>query len=241
MIHKTRGIVLHQLKYSDTSLIVKIYTELLGLQTYLVKGAQSKKSAVRNSYFQPMTLLNLVVYHRKKNELQHLREAEISEPFHSISSDLRKSTIVLFLSEVLMKALNEGEANEEMFTFFSSSLKFLDVQERGIEYFHLFFLARLSLYLGFYPRGNPSREGEYFDLREGSFSANQPLHPDYLSRELGVKLFMLSTSKATEIVSFNINRDMRTELLDGILLFFRLHLSGLGSIKSAGILKEVFD
>ena len=159
MIHKTRGIVLHQLKYSETSLIVKIYTERLGLQTYLVKGARSKRSAFSSSHFQPMTLLDLVVYHREKNEIQHLKEAEISEPFHSISSDLRKSTIALFLSEVLMKALNDGEANDELFTFMASSLDFLDMQEEGIEYFHLFFLSRLSLYLGFYPRGNPAHAG----------------------------------------------------------------------------------
>jgi DNA repair protein RecO (recombination protein O) len=240
MIHKTRGIVLHQLKYSDTSLIVKIYTELLGLQTYLVKGARSKRSSFRSSHFQPLTMLDMVAYHREKNELQHLKEAEISEPFHSISSDLRKSTISLFLSEILMKALNEGEANTELFSFMGSSLQFLEMQEEGIEYFHLFFLSRLSLYLGFYPRGNPSKAGEFFDLREGKFSPAPPPHPDYLDRELGTKLYMLSTLKAGEIPSLNMDKSARSELLHAILLYYQIHLSGLGSIRSAEILQEVF-
>lgn len=241
MIHKTRGIVLHQLKYSDTSLIVKIYTESLGLQTYLVRGARSKRSSFRSSLFQPMTLLELVVYHREKNELQNIREAEIAEPFHSISSELRKSTIALFLSEILMKALNAGESNDEMFAFISSSLRFLDVQEEGIENFHLFFLAKLSRYLGFYPRGNPDREGEYFDLREGKFSLTPPHHPDQLDRDIGMKLYMLSGLQASDLSSLNIDKELRNELLSALLLYYQIHLSGLGNIKSVEILKEVFN
>jgi len=240
MIQKTRGIVLHQIKYSESSLIVKIYTEQFGLQSYLVKGARSKRSSHRNSYFQPMTLLDLVVYHREKNELQHLREVEISEPFHSISSDLRKSTIALFLSEILLKAVNEGEPNEEMFSFISSSLGFFNIQEHGVEFFHLFFLAKLSLYLGFYPRGNPSKAGNYFDLREGQFSSIIPPHPDYLERALGTKLYLFASIQASELAALNIDKQIRGELLNALMLYYQIHLSGLGSIRSAAILQEVF-
>jgi len=240
MIHKTRGIVLHQLKYSETSLIVKIYTELFGLQTYLVKGALSKRSSLRNSHFQPMTMLDLVVYHKEKNQLQHIRESEISEPFHAISSDLRKSTMALFLSEILMKSVNEDEANNDMFAFISSSLRFLDMQEEGVEYFHLFFLAKLSMHLGFYPRGNPALEGDHFDLREGRFANVQPSHPDYLDRELGLKLYMLSTSQASDLANMFMDKSLRNELMNAILLYYQIHLNGLGTIKSVEILKTVF-
>lgn len=231
---------MHQLKYSETSLIVKIYTELFGLQTYLVKGARSKRSAFRASHFQPLTLLELVVYHRENNELQHIREAEISAPFHSISSDLRKSTIALFLSEILMKAVHEGEAHDEMFNFISSSLRFLDVQESGVEYFHLFFLAKLSLHLGFYPRGNPGRDGDYFDLREGKFTRTIPPHADYLDHDLGMKLYMLSSSQAGVLATLTFDKRFREELLNAILLYYQIHLSGMGSVKSTEILREVF-
>jgi DNA repair protein RecO (recombination protein O) len=240
MIHKTRGIVLHQIKYSESSLIVKIFTERYGLQSYLVKGARSKRSSYRSSYFQPMTLLDLLVYHREKNELQHIRDVEISEPFHSISSDLRKSTIALFLSEILTKALHEGEQNDEMFSFISSSLRFLDMQEKGVEYFHLFFLAKLCLYLGFYPRGKPEHTDHYFDLREGRFSPKAPLHSDQLNRDLGIKLYQFASIKAGDIENLNIEKQTRMELLNALLLYYRIHLSGLGSIRSVAILQEVF-
>ncbi len=240
MIQKTRGIVLHQLKYSDTSLIVKIYTELLGLQSYLVKGARSKRAAIRSSYFQPLTMLDLVVYYREKNNLQHIREAEITEPLYSISSDLRKSTMVLFLSEILVKAIPEGEANKEMFAFISSSLRFLDMQERGVEYFHLFFLMKLSLYLGFYPAGMPGSNRSYFDLREGKYAGAVPSHPDYLDKDLSANLYLLSRSQVGDLENLTLEKQQRNELLNAILLYYQIHLSGLGAIKSTEILTEVF-
>jgi len=240
MIHKTRGIALHQLKYSDTSLIVKIYTELLGLQSYLVKGARSKRAAIRSSHFQPLTLLDLVVYYREKNNLQHIREAEITEPLYSISSDLRKSTIALFLSEILVKTIHEGEANEEMFAFISSSLRFLDMQETGVEYFHLFFLMKLSLYLGFYPGGMPGSDNPYFDLREGKYASTVPSQPDYLDKDLSVNLYLLSSSQVGDLEKLTIGKQQRNELLNAILLYYQIHLSGLGAIKSVDVLKEVF-
>jgi DNA repair protein RecO (recombination protein O) len=188
-----------------------------------------------------MTMLDLVVYHREKKDLQHIRDVEIAEPLHAISSDLRKSTIALFLSEILTKALHEGEQNDEMFGFISSSLRFLDMQEKGVEYFHLFFLAKLSMYLGFYPRGKPAREDHYFDLREGRFLAVAPPHPDHLGRDMGMRLYQLASIQAGEMEHLSIEKHARMELLNALLLYYQIHLSGLGSIKSVPILQEVFQ
>jgi DNA repair protein RecO (recombination protein O) len=239
MLHKTKGIVLHHIKYSDTSLIVKIYTEAFGLQSYLVKGARSKKSAFRSSLFQPLSLLELVVYHREKHDLQHIREAEVAEPFHSISSDLRKSTIALFLSEILIKTINEGETNSEMFEYISSSLHFFDMQTEGVENFHFYFLIQLSRYLGFHPQGE-SGEKSYFDLREGRFRNVQPIHPDYLTGNTSVNFYLLSHAGAADLAGISLANNQRSDLLSAILLYYQIHLSGLGNIKSVEVLKEVF-
>ncbi len=240
MLHKTRGIVLHHIKYSETSLIVKVFTELFGLQAYLVKGARSKKSAFRSSHFQPMSMLDLVVYHREKSNLQHIRESEISEPFHAISTDIRKSTIALFLAEIIMKTLKEGESNTEMFGFISTSLNFLEIQEDGIENFHLFFLVKLSRYLGFYPHGSPGSGKDFFDLREGRYTDIQPLHPDFLNKEKSLALHALSTARAEELSGIVNTKTGRSELLNAILIYYQIHLSGLSNIKTIEVLKEVF-
>lgn len=240
MLHKTRGIVLHSIKYSESSIIVKVYTEAFGLQSYLVKGARSKKAALRSSMFQPLTLLDMVVYHRGSSELQHIREASVSEAFHAISSDLRKSAVAIFLAEVLFRSLKEAEASEELFDFLAHSLSFFDMQEAGAEYFHLYFLVRLSRFLGFQPQGMPSGERAHFDLREGRFVAVQAPHPDQVSDAPSRAMWEIMNVSAGDLQSLSLPRKTRDELLDALLIYYQIHLSGLGSIKSLEILREVF-
>ncbi len=241
MLHNTRGIVLHHIKYAESSIIVRIYTQTSGLQSYLVKGAHSKRSSLRSSLFQPMTLLDLVVYHRTKNDLQHIREASLAEPFHSISSNLIKSTIAIFLAELTIKTLKEGEANDELFEFMSSSLHFFDIQSEGLENFHLYFLIQYSRFLGFNPQGGPTDSLSYFDLREGKFTSSRPGHPDQISGEQVRALHMLTITSAGGLSKLSIPKMIRNDLLDTILIYYQIHLSGLGTIKSLDVLREVFS
>ena len=241
MLHKTRGLVLHHIRYSESSLIVKIYTEAFGVQSYLVKGARSKKGSMRSSMFQPMTLLDLVVYHRNKSDLQHIREAGVAAAFHSISSDLRKSTIAIFLAELLLKTLKEGEANEELFEFLYSSLHFFDMQTEGNENFHLYFMVQLSRFLGFYPQGEPSDKHAFFDMREGKFIDGVTSHGDRIEGSLSQTFYMLTQATAGELNELSIPRIIRMELLDALLIYYQIHLTGLGSIKSVEVLREVFS
>jgi len=239
MLHKTRGIVLHHIKYSDTSLIVKIYTEAFGLQAYLVKGARSKKGNFRSSFFQALTLLDMVVYKREKHDLQHLREAEVSESFHSISTDVRKSTMALFLAEVILKSVREGESNSDMFSFIASSLSFFNMQDEGIENFHIFLLLKLSRYLGFNPQGETAGKA-FFDLREGKYYSQQPSHPDYLSPDTSKNLHSIDQCGIGELGKLKFKAEIRSNLLDAVLIYYQIHLDGLGIIKSVEVLKTVF-
>ena len=58
---KTNGIVLHQIKYGDSSIIVRIYTEEFGMQSYLIRGVKSKKSKIKSNLFQVGNILDMVV------------------------------------------------------------------------------------------------------------------------------------------------------------------------------------
>lgn len=240
MLHKSRGIVIHALKYSETSLVVKIYTEAFGLQSYLVKGARSRKASISHNLFQPMTLLDLVVSHKEGGGLQHIREAGMAEPFHSLSSELRKRTIVLFLSEVLLKSLREDETNAGLFEFLVSSMRFFDLQKKGVEFFHLYFLLHLSRYLGFFPQGEAIQTDSFFDLREGRFTVLKPAHPDFLDSRTGRLFARLMTSRAVDLPDLPFSNTDRKDLLDALLLYYMIHQGGMGSIRSAEVLREVF-
>lgn len=240
MLLKTRGIVLHHIRYAESSLIVRIYTEEFGLQSYLVKGTRSKRSGMRTSMFQPMTLLQLVVYHRNNRDLQNIREVTIEEPFHSIASDLRKSTISIFLAEFIFKAIKEHESNKELFDFLASSLHFFEMQSEGIESFHLYLMLMLSRFMGLYPQEGGPGENNYFDLREGKFTSLQPLHTDYIKENIARGLHTLTNTSAAELGKMGLDKPTRDELLNALLQYYQIHLHGMGQIKSLDVLREVF-
>ena len=81
----------------------------------------------------------------------------------------------------------------------------------------------------------------YFDLREGKYANTVPSHPDYLDKNLSVNLYLLSSSQVGDLENLSLEKQQRNELLNAILLYYQIHLSGLGAIKSVEILKEVFS
>src|SRR5882672_9146695 len=126
MLHKTRGIVFRFTKYGDSSIIVTIFTELFGLQTYIVNGVRSKSSKSKIALFQPLTLLDLVVYHRENANILRIKEVRCLYPYQTIHLDIRKSTIALFLSEILNRAVKDQSHAEEIGEFIINSLTALD-------------------------------------------------------------------------------------------------------------------
>ncbi|MEI7980068.1 MAG: DNA repair protein RecO [Bacteroidota bacterium] len=194
MLHSTKGIVLHSIKFSETSLIVKIYTELFGIQSYLLKGVRSPRSKVRPGLFQPLTLLDLVVYHREKHTLQTVKEIRLAHPYHSIPFDIRKSSVVLFLNELLYQSIREEEPNAGLFEFIWNSCTFLDKTAEPVSGFHLSFAIHLCHHLGIFPNSNYSLQHPFFNLREGIFQASVPDHPHFLDPENSKLFYHLLTT-----------------------------------------------
>jgi DNA repair protein RecO (recombination protein O) len=169
IIHKTRAIALHSIKYSDTSIIVHIYTELFGRQTYIVKSAYSKKASIKANLFSPLNLLEMEVYHKETSELQKIREASNYPAFQSIYTDPVKSAIVVFIAELLFRIIKEEAPNQQLFDFLFSSIHLLDLENKRVVDFHLVFMIQFAKYAGFFPDNNYSTENQFFDLINGKF------------------------------------------------------------------------
>jgi len=241
MISKTRGIVLRTINYSETSIISKIYTEQFGIQSYLIKGARRKTASVKANLFQPLALLDLVVYKKENKLLQALKEARAEIHFTSIPNHPAKTSILFFLNEVLLKCLQEEENNPELFLFIHESVLALDQEEKYFSNFHLIFLVRFSRFLGFFPQGKFSEVNSIFDLREGKFSAIEPMHPDFLPKDLS-RLFgkvMLGNYYSGEKLA--LSGKERQTLLEIILRYYQLHLSYAGSISSHKVLEQILS
>lgn len=240
MTYTTRGIVLHYIKYSETSVIVRIYTELFGLQSYIINGVRNNKAKIKINALQPLSLLEMVVHHRSKNGLQRIREASNS-PFISIPYNSIKCSLALFLTELLYKSIREEEANAGLFGFLFHSIQILDITTDNCANFHLLFMIKLSKFLGFYPNGKYSKSTSFFDLREGVFDKKQPEHPDYMPPSLCIYLNQLFHYSYNDLNKIKIPSEHRKELLHSLIEYYVLHLSGMKSIKSHKVLETVMS
>ncbi|HEX8505734.1 MAG TPA: DNA repair protein RecO [Hymenobacter sp.] len=237
MLIKTRGIVLSYLKYRETSIIARVYTERLGVQSYVVNGVRKAKPPGRIALFQPFTLLELVAYvARGSGGLTRLSEFRCSEPFVSLPYEVQKSSVVLFLSEVVGRAVREEEQNEPLFQFLHDSILNFDRQTTGTENFALVFLLELATYLGF----GVSSGGELTDqvmMAGHAATTKGATGPATLRlREFDTYLDELLRDPATSTIP---NGRVRYELLNVLIRYYQLHVEQMGDIRSLEILSQV--
>ncbi len=241
MLVTTEGIVLHFIKYGESSVITTIYTRDFGRQSYMINAARSKKSKNKASLLQPLFLVDLVAYQKQSRELHRVKELKSNQPYQNIACDITKSTQVILLAEILYKTLNEQESFPEMFDFIKSALLYFDLLEEGASNFYLFFLFRLTEYLGFLPNTTKISFEGWFDLKKGAVVPFQPSHPHFANTEVTEHLISLSTLKINELAEFKISRTMRDSLLTVLVDYYQLHFESLGEIKSLKVLREVFQ
>jgi len=239
MIYKSKGIVLHSIKYSESSLIVKIYTEIYGLQSFIVKSIRSKQNKTKSSIFQPLTLIDFIAYHNKKNNLQNLKEITECMQFSDIPFNVKKSSIVIFIAEVLSKVIREEEQNKALFNFIFNAVKHLDLCTGRVSEFHLFFLIELTKHIGFYP-DKTYNDNNIFNIYDGHFQQQKPEHPHFIDKELSKNLYNLICCTFENIETINFSSAIRKDLLNKILDYYKIHLNSFSEIKSLAVLEEVF-
>lgn len=242
MIQNTQGIVLRMLKYNDASLIADAYTEVQGRTSFLVPVPRSRRTLVKPSLFQPLSLVELEADFRSKSSLFKVKEAKSSYPFSSLPYDPYKSSIALFLSEFLCRALREEAENRPLFAYLRHSIVWLDECRSGFANFHLVFLMRLSRFLGLYPNLDGYSEGDYFDLQNACFTPLKPLtHSNYIGPQEASRLTTLMRMNYDTMHLFGMSRTERARCLTLLNEYYRLHLPDFPVLKSLEVLKELFD
>ncbi len=241
MIEKTRGIILHRLKYSDSGVVVQVYTRKYGRLSFLIKGMRNKKSGKHSIFFQPMFILDLVIYYKGSREMQILREFSVSYSPADIHTNIKKSSVAIFLGEVLTSVLREETPNEELFNFIEDSIIYFDGCKEGYANFHVAFLSGLSSFLGFEPRARSDKNEVYFDMLNGVFAAAPPAHGYYAGREVSEILSSFFSASYGDSNNIVLTGSFRNEVLETLVKYYSLHLPGLKRIRSLEVLKEVFS
>jgi len=239
MLHKTRGIVLVTSEFGETSLVVQIYTELFGIQSYLVNSVRKKHARIHSNIFQPLTPVDLVVYHKERPGLQRISDIRPNPTLVNIPFDVLKSSMVFFLDEVLFKSIREVESNPQLFDFIFDSIQWLDGPHSAGSDFHLLFLMQLSRFLGFAPTQNYTSEKNIFNLKEGRFQEAHPDHPHYISAPLSGYFASLINARFSH--TLNISTSERRTLVSSMLEYYELHIEGFGKIKSQKVLEQVWE
>lgn len=236
MLVTTKAIVLSALRYQEKSLIVKCFTESDGLKSYFVPSAYSgRKSNQKIGYFQPLTLLEIVASHKNKGTLEHFKEIRLSTPYQTINTDVVKSTIVIFLSEMLHHSIREEEKNQSLFTFLETALLWLDTHQQTAN-FHLILLLEVTKFLGFYP--DVSDNEAFFEMNEGVFV---PVHGISCLSEEETQLFRKLLGLKFDSVQKVFVAAERQQLLKILLEYYSIHLEGFKKPKSLEVLREVFS
>ena len=235
----TKAIVLSSLKFGDSSLIVKCYTEEEGLKSYLIRGIlKAKKGGLKVAYFQPLTQLIIVAKHNNKGSLNAIKEVQVSNPYQTIYKDIIKQSVVMFLSEFLSFSIKEEEKNKALFEYLENGLVWLDLHDK-IANFHLLFLLNLTRFLGFYPDIS-EKDKLGFDLEEGNFS-DLISHKDLIKGNNFYQFKKLLGINFDEIEMVSFNKNERQIVLKIIIRYFELHLDGFKKPKSLQILETVFS
>jgi len=241
MLVKARGIVLNHIKYSDNSAIAHLYTDYYGRISVLVRHSNSRKSISKKSILQPLFLLSVNLQYKQSREIQLLKEINNFPVFDDIPFNISKSTIAIFLAEILSKVLKEEESNPSLFEFLFHTIQLLDNCSEGLANFHLVFLMELTKYLGFYPDNNYSEQKRFFNIRDGLFDANTELPDFFLDEETSRNLNMVSKNGFKLLVKIKLKRIQRTEILKALIKYYQFHLVEMGEIKSLPILNEIFN
>ncbi|MEY3405342.1 MAG: repair protein RecO [Bacteroidota bacterium] len=217
MLTKTKGIVFRFTKYGDSSVIATLFTEHAGVQSYILKGIRKSKSGSGMALYQPLTLLDLVVYHKDGATMHHIREAKCRHIYKNIPGNVLRETLAFFITEVMNKSIREQTHPEELFQFLEHSLILLDSSDEPLHDFHLRFMIGLSRFLGF-----------------GAQQSQEVVGGRILPNEVQENLQKLLDGKKT-----NMSYLHRKEILELLTGFYRDHIENFGTLKSVEVLQEI--
>jgi DNA repair protein RecO (recombination protein O) len=232
MLNKTRAIVLHHVKYGESSLVLTLYTAEMGRIACMVNGVRSRKSRFPITLFQPLTLLDVDLYYRQNREIQRVKEVSCPVHYHTIPFNISKNTIALFLAEVLYLALREEESNPPLFSFMYHAFQLLDTRDEGYSLFHVWFMLHLTRHLGFFPPDSEFQHGIVSPFELPVFGTLSPGASSALTK--------IAANAQGPPEQLHLSNQDRSMLLESLIRYYTVHLDGFSRLKSYAVLQEVF-
>lgn len=240
MLIVTKGIVLHTVEYSETSIIVKVFTEQFGMQSYLVKGVRKARSKIKRNLFGPLSLIEITAYRKENAGLSVAKDVTCHEQLNHIATDIRKMAVAVYINELVYRSIQGEMPDQQLYNFLYGTALGLDSAVTSVAGFHLVFAMQLAHHLGFGPHDNYTPANNIFDLQEACFRDHLPDHPYYLVEPLSRLWHELTGFSTSEALPQDFTYAVRQALLERLMDYFRLHVPAFGEMKSHRVLNEVF-
>jgi len=238
MLISSPAIILSKVRYQDNDLIVKCLTRDLGVVSYMIKNiSMSKKSKNKFAFFQLLNILDLETNYNSNRSIQYIKDLKVKYNFTSLHTNIYKSSVVMFLSEILSNIIHVETKDMELFDFIEKSLIWYDKSEDSST-FYLIFLMKITHYLGFYPDCT-NMSYNYFNLEEGLFESSK--NSQYVIEGSSLVLFktILGIKFDSNKLPF-IDKTNKKDILKNILIYFKLHVDGFKDPKSLKVLNQIF-
>lgn len=249
MLAKSQIVVLHTIKHGDTGIVVQCYSSTAGRTALYFRGSSKKMNNA--SLLHKLNILDVVAYSSSSGSMPTIRE--VTAPFNlsTLRSDIYKSSIAIFISELLGKTVREAEANPHLYSFISSSIQILEHTTDGVANFHIHFLTQLCKMLGFMPMDNYSSSAPIFDMAAAKFIPEPFGIAPYGSQPVGklesMLLHTLMNTPSTNLGNLSCNGqqlrisgELRLSYAKRMIEYISHHIGNTIEMKSLDILHQIF-
>lgn len=238
-IFKSIGVIFRSVKYSESSLIIDVYTRERGLRSFIVSGIRTAKAHGKAALYQHLNIIDIVAYD-KDSSLARIKECCLHHHYRKVSIDVVRSSVGLFILEICKNAIREREENTPLFDFIHSRLLMLDqVDNRDLALFSIKFMLELSEFIGFMPINNWHMDTPYFDLYNGKFIAEEDAK--YISSpEASAAISMIDHMDISGLSALSYPKALRNAIIDDMVIYYRLHIEQFRELKTLDVLRVIF-
>jgi DNA repair protein RecO (recombination protein O) len=240
MIISSEGIVLRTIKYSDSSVICKIYTREKGMLSFLIQGIYSRKASIKPSMLQPLQPLELHFYFHQNKTLFKIKELRPSVILNNLHYDVNRSSIAVFMAELINKSIQEEETHPALYEFLMKSILMLDSLPTSLANFPMFFLLEYSKLLGFYPNNNYASDTPYFELHQGVFTNESDDDSYFIMPPLSEYFSKMLDTSFEQFDTLTFPKQIRQLLLKKLIAYYQIHLNGFRNLNSLQVLEDMY-
>lgn len=237
--YQSKGIVFRNIKYSESSIICDIFTREKGLRSFIVQGVRNAKSQGKANLFRPLHIVDIQAYESETGKLARIRDIQYGHVYQHLNIHVVKSAMALFMLEIARNSLRAEDHDADLYDFLETSFTTLDADVTISPLTHIVFMIRLSVFLGFEPMQNQDEKRRIFDLLNGQYD-EATSHIQYRMEE-GVSdyFYQLLVCKEDDWKGLHWPKSVRTQMLDDLILYYSLHVTGFRDIVSKDVLAAV--